>query len=131
MLQGHPESEFPKGAGPFPDGSVWDQTEATRSLFARGAEYAKQFFGIGTDKREFGAGYKHAGYDVAEAVLRLGGHKYPAVWDLTPRQLSAYLFILDKIEMGDSINRIVQDFETSQGDAKTVNEMLRDIRSKL
>jgi len=45
--------------------------------------------------------------------------------------LSAYLFILDKIEMGDSINRIVQDFETSQGDAKTVNEMLRDIRSKL
>jgi hypothetical protein len=94
-------------------------------------EYAKRLLGAGADKRAYGAGYKHAGYGTAEAIVRLGGYSNPTVWDLTPRQLSAYLFIKDKIDKEAAITYILHAFYSSQGTPEAINRVLRDIREEL
>ena len=120
MPQGDSPSDIPERLAPFSVRTVPNDSRA-RAIYEA----------LGLDRERPRRGFRDAGYWIADAIVRLGGYGNPAIWELTPRQLSAYLFIKDKVDKEDAVTRILHQFYSSQATPEAVNRVLEDIREEL
>lgn len=84
------------------------------------------FRGKNTRARDaaFRARWKGAGFELAEAIAALGGDRYPAVWDLSPRQMAAYLFLHGERDRAKAARELSISALGSRGDVRQVTEQI-------
>ena len=70
-------------------------------------------------------GWKGPGYELAEAIESLGGATNPDVWKLTPRQITAYLFLRSQRKSQELAQTLSVMTLASRGDPKAVEEQIR------
>ena len=66
--------------------------------------------------------FKGAGYDIAKDAEALGAARHPSVWKLTPRQMSAFLFIQEKRRKREAIEFVGQVRLAMNGEKKDIEK---------
>jgi len=79
-------------------------------------------------KRARRAAWRGAGYELAEAIESLiaAGHPPAAVWQYTPRQMQAFLFIAARRRQREHRELLALHAMAARGEGKDIKKALRD-----